>query len=151
YYIENAEKLGQRGTVVEKDAGHDLALIQLEKLPGGVRAVPFARKSPSPGENVHSIGASGVNPKNLEGTLWRYTCGRVRQVYQKDDDLGEFRRTSYVVETDAPTNKGDSGGPVVNDSLQLVALVSSYTLGKRSVSENIDVRELRALVKKYLN
>jgi HEAT repeat protein/S1-C subfamily serine protease len=150
YYGENQASLGIRGRVVERDAGHDMALIKLERVPDQARALPLAPKSPDTGQNVHSIGGSGVDLGTGGGTLWRYTHGQVRSVYEKKWDYhGGQHVESYIVETDSATNPGDSGGPMVNDRVQLVAIVSGGDLRLQSVSMNIDVREIRKLVLKY--
>src|SRR5262249_23682794 len=143
-YLDDFKKTGIKCEIVAKDSGHDLALVQLDSLPPYSPVVPLARKSPNIGANIYSVGASGVTPNRktgvLEGTLWRLTTGQVRQVYERDDDFGSFRVTSYVVETNAAVNRGDSGGPVVNDRGQMVAVVSSGRIHDRLVSHNIDVR-----------
>jgi S1-C subfamily serine protease len=147
YYLDNFKKAGLKGEIVAKDAGHDLALVQLSSLPAHSSIVPLARQSPNVGANVYSIGASGA----MDGALWRFTTGQVRQVYEKDYATASSRITSFVVETTAPINPGDSGGPVVNDRGHLVAVASSYKVTARSVSNNIDVREVRSLLLKYLS
>jgi HEAT repeat protein len=152
YYLDLGNDAFVRGAVVAKDAGHDLALIQLTALPANLQVLSVAARSPRPGENAYSLGASGIRPgkNHLEGALWRYTVGKVRQVYEDDLSVDAQRITSFIVETDAPTNPGDSGGPVVNDRVQLVAVVAAFNLGNRLVSCNIDVREVRAFLKKHL-
>jgi serine/threonine protein kinase/HEAT repeat protein len=150
YYGENAATLGIKVTVVARDPGHDLALLQLDAVPASARPLRLAPKSPKSGENVHSIGGSGVNLATGEGTLWRYTPGKVRSVYQKQWNYqGGQHVDSYIVETDSPTNPGDSGGPVVNNRGEMVALVSGGDRSKQLVSMNIDVREIRGLLEQY--
>jgi HEAT repeat protein/S1-C subfamily serine protease len=150
YYGENAASLGIKGKVVARDPGHDVALIQLESVPSYAQVVRFAPKPPKSGANVHSIGNSGVNLGTGGGTLWRYTPGQVRSVYEhKWNYPGGQRVESSIVETNSPTNPGDSGGPVVNDRVELIAIVSGGDPSKQLVSLNIDVRELRAFLKKY--
>src|SRR5581483_10453949 len=48
HYRRNADRLGIPGKVIHTDARQDLAVIQLEKLPEGVRALPLARQAPRP-------------------------------------------------------------------------------------------------------
>jgi HEAT repeat protein/S1-C subfamily serine protease len=153
YYGENVKTLGIKGRVVDRDPGHDLALIQLESVPAGARVVQFASKSPKPAENVHSIGGSGVELRTGAGSLWNYTPGKVRQILE---DHWEYaydsyvqRVNSYIVLTDSPTNPGDSGGPVCNDRVQLVAVVSGGKRDAQAVSMNIDIREIRAFLMKF--
>jgi HEAT repeat protein len=153
YYGENQDKLGIRGHVVARDPGHDMALIQLDSLPAQSPAVQLAPQSPEDGQDVFSIGGSGVDLRTGEGTLWRLTQGHVRSVYRKPWDYMDGQHVqhvdSWIVETDAATNPGDSGGPVANDRAQLVAIVSGGDRSKQLVSMNIDVREIRKLLLKH--
>jgi hypothetical protein len=139
-----------RGRVVASDRRRDLALIQLQSLPAGVQALPLAPRSSRPGEDVHSVGNSGLTGRIAEGSLWWYTRGNVRQVHTKKLRLARGVRVVRMVETQAPVNEGDSGGPVVNDRGELVGVTDSYTAGRRLVSQNIDVREVKDFVAESL-
>ncbi len=52
-----------------------------------------------------------------------------------------------ILETDAPVNPDDSGGAVVNDRCELVAVVSHGRLLNQLVSGHIDVEEVRYLLR----
>jgi HEAT repeat protein len=152
YYGENAASIGIKGEVVARDPGHDVALIKLASVPSYAKVVWFAPKPPKVGENANSIGNSGVNLRTGDGTLWRLTTGVVRQVYlNKWNYPGGQHVESSIVETSSPTNPGDSGGPVVNDKVELIAIVSGGDQSKQLVSLNIEVSELRAFLKKYFD
>jgi S1-C subfamily serine protease len=136
--------------VVARDPKRDLAVLQLEgPVPAEARAIKLAKDSPSPGQHVHSIGNPGAS-----GALWVYTEGSVRQVYRNkirtmDRETGKgFEIDARVVETQSPVNQGDSGGPVVNDKGELVAVVHGHlSEGQaRSMSIFIDVSEVRELL-----
>lgn len=152
HYARNWKGLAIAGRVVARDSMHDLALIQLASLPEGVQALRLETTSASPGQNATSVGASGVNVDSDEdeGTLWRYASGQVRQVYKRELVFRDQTINSYILETQSPTNPGDSGGPVVNDQIALVGVVSSLSVKDRLVTSNIDVREVRALLERYL-
>src|SRR5262249_5289669 len=110
YYARNAEKLGIPGEVIARDKKRDLALIELPELPKGAVDLVLAIRSPKPGETVHAIGSSGLK----DGVLWRYSKGEVRQVYPtkfkaRTSDGGALEVEATVVETQVPTNQGDSG------------------------------------------
>jgi len=136
--------------VVARDPKRDLAVLQLEgPVPAEARAIKLAKDSPSPGQHVHSIGNPGAS-----GALWVYTEGSVRQVYHNkihtmDRDSGKgFDIDARVVETQSPVNQGDSGGPVVNDKGELVAVVHGHLSDSqaRSMSIFIDVSEVRDML-----
>lgn len=144
----NRDKLGIPARVIARDQKRDLAVLELKGLPEGIPDMKVAAQSPKPGETVHAIGNSGLR----EGTLWRYSRGEVRQVYQatfksklKDGPILEIE--ALVVETQAPTNSGDSGGPVVNDKGELVALTQSHDPKGRLVTYSIDGSEIKAFLR----
>ncbi len=148
YYAKNAEKLGLAGEVIARDKKRDLALIELPSLPSGTLDMVLALRSPKPGETVHAIGSSGLK----DGVLWRYSKGEVRQVYPtkfkaRMSDGGALEVDALVVETQIPTNQGDSGGPVVNERGELVAVTQSNDTKQRLVSYSIDVNEVRTFLR----
>jgi S1-C subfamily serine protease len=135
-----------KGKVVARSPKADLALIQIERVPDGALPLYIARESPSPGQRLHSIGNPGASD-----ALWVYTQGTVRQVYHKTfrirGDDG-FEIDAKIVETQSPVNQGDSGGPVVNDRGELVAVTQGHLSDAqaRLVSIFIDVSEIRKLL-----
>ncbi len=143
YYIENGNKLGIRGKVIHSDTAHDLAVIELESVPSGVRPISIARQGVRPGQVVHAIGNSGVN----DGTLWRYSKGEVRSVYQRKAKTlygkgQEIDLDSKVVESQIPSNQGDSGGPLVNDRGELVAVTQGNKPQEQLISFGIELSEI---------
>ena len=128
YYLENQKKLHEngravRGKVILRREKSDLALIELDNLPDGIRALPLCDRSPAPGENVHSIG----NRQDAEA-LWLYTAGTVRQRGNLSD--GYFWRGKKIAAevpcliVQSPINQGDSGGALVNDRAEVVGVLS---------------------------
>jgi S1-C subfamily serine protease len=132
------------GQVIARDSARDLALIELGALPSDVQELPLAPRSPEPGEAVHSIGNSGLADR---GMLWRYTRGSVRLVYPERLRTASGVMAVRMVETQSPVNKGDSGGPVVNDRGELVGVARAYATLERLVSENTDVLEVKKFLK----
>lgn len=141
HYLDNVKKLGIRGRIIATDRKRDLALIQLERLPDNVKAIELATASISPGEDVKSVG----NPGSTDA-LWVYTSGTVRSVYQKQFRTGAGEHNFKVVETQAPINSGDSGGPVLNSAGQLVAVAQAIAPNARLVSYCIDISEVKTFM-----
>jgi S1-C subfamily serine protease len=136
------------GKVVFRDSKKDLALIQLALLPKGAKELPLAAKSPRPGQRLHSIGNPGVS-----GALWAYNFGTVKQLSTKQgrtSGADGFEIDAKVVETTSPLNPGDSGGPVVNDAGELVAVTQGHVSEGRAqgagVSIFIDVSEVKRIL-----
>jgi serine protease Do len=138
HYADSIKTIGVRGRVIAVDRKRDLALVQLDKLPEGAKAIPLAQASANPGEKVASIG----NPGSSDA-LWVYTEGTVRSVYKKQFRTGAGDHDFRVVETQAPINTGDSGGPVVNEAGELVAISQAISPNARLVSYSVDISEVR--------
>ena len=141
HYKGNIKTLGIPGRVLTVDRKRDLALIELERLPKGVQEIKLAESSPGPGEDIQSIGNPGSS-----GALWVYTSGTVRSVYQKQFSTEVGEHDFMVVETQSPINSGDSGGPVVNNKGELVAISQAISPKARLVSYSVDVSEIRTLL-----
>lgn len=134
WYRKNGKKF--TGKVIDRSTSLDLALVQLDGVPDNAVALKMAEKSPLPGERLFVLGGL---PAGSEG-LWIMGTGEVRQVYRRSHANGHLAR---VVETQVPTNGGNSGGAVVNDRLQVVAVVEGEMLKATLVRMFIDVNEVR--------
>jgi serine protease Do len=141
HYVDNAKTLGLAGRVLGVDRKRDLAVLQLERLPEGVKAIKMAADSPKPGEEVESVGNPGASD-----ALWVYTSGTVRSVYKKQFRTGAGDHDFMVVETQSPINTGDSGGPVVNSAGELVAIAQAISPSGRLVSYSVDITEVKAFL-----
>ncbi len=145
-YYKDRASLAINGRVVARDKRADLALIQLERVPEGIVAVPVSLTSAEPGQAVHSIGNTGKSD-----ALWGYLQGKVRTVADKKwkAQLEPGRVLEFhakVVETDSATNPGDSGGPLVNEKGELVGVTQGGALDAQLLSTFIDVSEVRRLM-----
>ncbi|TWT87662.1 Periplasmic serine endoprotease DegP precursor [Pseudobythopirellula maris] len=138
HYLKNVRKLGVRGRIVAVDRKRDLALLQLDRLPEGAKAIELAEKSTSPGTGVDSIGNPGTSD-----ALWVYTSGTVRAVYKKQFRTGVGEHEFTVVETQSPINTGDSGGPVVDATGKLIGVSQAIAKRGNLVSYCVDVTEIR--------
>jgi S1-C subfamily serine protease len=149
---ETARYLGRnslpaiRGKVIDRRPNIDLALIQLESVPLQARAMPLSAKGSREGQTVHVIG----NSNYASGAMFGCVSGQVRNVYTKEAGPTSSL-AGRVVLTSVATNRGDSGGPVINDAGELVAIVSQGTTGdgkssQQVVDYSIDVSEVRSLL-----
>jgi S1-C subfamily serine protease len=145
---------GIPGKVKFTEPSKDLALIELSSIPRGTPALKLAKDSPSPGDKIHSIGSPGVS-----GALFAYTDGSVKAVYQKKmraqskpNDPDAFLIDAKIIETSSATNKGDSGGPLMNDKAELVGVTQGMLVGGddvRAISYFVDVSEVRGVLKNH--
>lgn len=155
FYIANFQKLQKAGyattgRVVLANPGIDLAVIRLDSpVPSGIVPLPLAREGAKPGQNLHSIGASGVNLTRFDGALWRYSAGRARTVYDFKLSLDGLQSVNCrVLETDMPINPGDSGSAVVNDRGELVGVNFATQSTRRAVSFAVDLGVVKPAVEK---
>jgi S1-C subfamily serine protease len=147
-YQDLLEQIGVRGKVIATDQSCDLAIIQLPKetpLPPGTPGLKLAKDSPEPSERVHSIGSPGISV-----ALFNYTEGSVKAVGHKEWKVDSLFIRAKVIETNSATNRGDSGGPLLNDKAELVGVTQGFTSsGPNSapVALFIDVSEVKAMLK----
>jgi len=154
YGFAKKKTLAIPGKVVYANRLQDIALVELTDLPPNVIAVPLAKTLPRPGDNVHVIGNSTFN----RGGLFSYSTGCVRNSYFFKQ-VPEFDRNRggklfltpcnffYSLAHHAPTNRGDSGGPVLNDKGELVSIISQGTTGsgegEQVIDQSVHLLELR--------
>jgi hypothetical protein len=149
-YSKHRQTLSIPGEVVYFDRTKDIAVVQLVKVPAGVKGIPLSAVDAGPGDRVHLVG----NSTFFDGGAFDYCAGAVRNNFY-------MHRTAvtpanfpvrdlifYTMCNDIPSNHGDSGGPTVNSKGELVAIVSRGTPdpGNNSiqvVDTSIHLRELR--------
>ena len=94
----------------------DLALLKLEGRPGALKTVPLGDSSAvEAGDPVVAIG----HPE--QGGLWTLTQGVVSTVIA---NLGEVQGKD-VFQTDASINRGNSGGPLLNNRGAMIGVNTS--------------------------
>lgn len=114
------------GKVVAKDVRLDLALIKVQDRGHPVRF--YDRKELPLGETVDVIG----HPKRLEFTLTR---GIVSTIREHESIMGVKGKPVLYVQTDAPINSGNSGGPLFYGDL--VVGVNDWVVSKH-VAEGLN-------------
>ena len=141
WYSRNAKL--RVATVIACSKQRDLALLKVKDVPANVVALKLASRSPVAASRLHSIGGK---PRGTT-RMWTYTFGKVRGVGDRKTALGLKCR---MVECQMPINKGNSGGPIVNDYLELVAVVEGGEVDPmvKDVTFHVDVQEVRHFLKK---
>jgi hypothetical protein len=100
--------------VIRTDAAADLALIKVD-LPSEATVVVLSAETKSEsGEQVTVIGSPGVGNQVLDQTM---TTGIVSNPQREIDGL-------LFIQTDAPVNPGNSGGPMFDERGLVIGLVS---------------------------
>jgi S1-C subfamily serine protease len=104
-------------TVIASDAKNDVALLELKGKPGEkFHAIKFAREDDLLlGETVIAMG----NPLGLGGTVTRGILSSKNRVAWREGEQVTYRNW---LQTDAPINHGNSGGPLVNLKGELIGI-----------------------------
>ncbi len=112
------------GRVVASDPGLDLAVVRLDAAPPDEAApLPFAKEPARPEQQLHTVGASGVDLARGEGALWRYSAGKARAVADRRVVLDGVQPVACrMVEADLSIGAGGSGGAVASDAGELVGV-----------------------------
>jgi S1-C subfamily serine protease len=104
--------------VLGVDPHSDLAALSAESVPETAASVAFSDESATVGQSVLAIG----NPYNLEGTV---TKGIVSGVNRSIPAPSGYDIPD-AIQTDAPVNPGNSGGPLVAvDDGEVLAVINS--------------------------
>ncbi|MGA0605545.1 S1C family serine protease [Phenylobacterium sp. VNQ135] len=110
----------RRAKVIRRDELTDLALIQVEEVPAGVTPLAVGNSTTvQVGADVHAIG-------HPTGEAWTYTRGIVSQVRRAYNwqPKGDVKHEATVIQTQTPLNPGNSGGPLLNDQLEIIGINS---------------------------
>lgn len=143
YYVQNIPKIPVK--IIATDDVRDLALVQADSLPDGIAALRLAAESPEAGDRLHSLAGF---PRGSQG-LFIYTQGTARAIYKRGIANG---KSIQVLETQMPLNQGNSGGPILNDEADVVAVFEGLMIdpGVQLVNMSIDLKEVRAFLEEAL-
>jgi putative serine protease PepD len=100
-----------QASILKTDAAHDLALLRLQGVSGLTAATLGDSSTLEVGDTVLAFGS----PLGLTGTV---TSGIVSALDRSAEDLGQ----SGLIQTDAPINSGNSGGPLVDTAGRVVGI-----------------------------
>ena len=128
--------------VLQRSERRDLAHLQLAQLmPQSATVVPLASVMPRVGQDVFAIG----HPKAY---LWSFGQGVVSQIrpdyeWRYQDGIP---RSATAIQTQAPINPGDSGGPLLNAEGAVVGIVVGSASDTDGVSFAVAVQHLREVL-----
>ena len=128
--------------VLQRSERRDLAHIQLAQLmPQTATVIPLASVLPDVGQDVFTIG----HPKAY---LWSFGQGVVAQI--RPDYEWKYRdgipRSATTIQTQAPVNPGDSGGPLLNDDGAVVGIMVGSAMETEGVSFAVSVQHVREVL-----
>ena len=113
--------------LVGSDPSTDLAVLKVNMKASALTPLPLGDSDAvEVGDSVVAIG----NPFGLSRTA---TAGIVsalqRQITAPEDALGNQYAIDHVIQTDAPINKGNSGGPLINPSGEVIGVNAQIETG----------------------
>ncbi|MER6628337.1 trypsin-like peptidase domain-containing protein [Streptomyces sp. NPDC000987] len=112
-----------KATVVGRDSGYDLAVVQVEGV-SGLKPMPLGNSdNVQVGDPVVAIGA----PFDLEGTVTSGIISAKERPITAGGESGDGSDVSYVdaLQTDAPINPGNSGGPLLDSQARVIGINSA--------------------------
>ena len=128
--------------VLQRSEQRDLAIIRLaQPPPPTATAIPLASAMPAVGQEVFTIG----HPKTY---LWSFGQGVVSQIradYQWSYQDG-IRRSATTIQTQAPVNPGNSGGPLLDGQGGVVGIVAGSASEADGVHFAVSVQHVRELL-----
>lgn len=105
-------------TVVGSAPDYDLAVVKLEQIPPGLRAIALGSSNDLRiGQTVYAIG----NPFGMARTLTQGIISALDRQLPTTD----VREISGVIQTDAAINPGNSGGPLLDTAGRLIGVASA--------------------------
>ena len=111
------------------DQARDILVARISLA--GKPIVPLASSLPRKGELVVALGA----PHGLSFTATRGIISAIRSTAEMRNDLGDTSLEGTWIQVDAALSPGNSGGPLVNDRGQVVAM---STLASRGSAQNLN-------------
>ena len=114
--------------VVGYDTTDDVALLQLQGA-SGLKTVSLGDSAKvKVGQNVLALGNAGGRgglPSTAQGTVQ----GLNRTIQASDSSAGTQETLRGMIQTDAPIQEGDSGGPIVNSAGQVIGMDTAANSG----------------------
>jgi S1-C subfamily serine protease len=121
-----------KARIVGSDASTDLAVLQVDARSRALAPLPFGNSDRvSVGDSVVAIG----NPLGYDRSV---TAGIVSAVQRAITAPNQYP-IDHVIQTDAPINHGNSGGPLINSGGQVVGVTAKIATGDTGGDGNIGI------------
>ncbi len=120
--------------VLGTDATDDVALLQIQGVSGLATVSPGDSSKVAVGDPVLAIG----NALDLQGppTVTQGTVSALGRTITASGGAGGSETLNGLIQTDAPISPGNSGGPLVNGSGQVIGITTAAATGGSQDSSN---------------
>ncbi|MHB1134692.1 MAG: S1C family serine protease [Chloroflexota bacterium] len=132
----------REGTLLGTDSANDLALLRVSDLPSGI---PVATLGDSASLRVGDPAIAIGSPFGLEQTVTQGIISAVNRTWQS----GGGRTLRGLIQTDAPVNPGNSGGPLLNAAGEVVGitnLIESPVRGSVGIGFAVPINTAKSLM-----
>ena len=122
----------------------DIAILKLANTPKDLSVLRLATTTPRKGEMAATFGA----PKGLSFTFSRGLVSAIRTFGELSDTLGvSLDKNVKLIQTDAAISMGNSGGPLVNQTGEVIGINSFYFAKGQNLNFAISSLEVIAAMK----
>ncbi|MEP7158707.1 MAG: trypsin-like peptidase domain-containing protein [Chloroflexota bacterium] len=130
-------------TVVATDEAHDLAVIRAD----GGTLTPMALGDSDKIEVGQTVLAIGSPLGEFTETVTRGIVSALdRSITVADEQTGQPKRLSGLIQTDAAINPGNSGGPLIDERGQVVGINSAVSRAAEGIGFAIPINAAKQLV-----
>lgn len=115
------------------DPSRDIAIAKIDGI--GLPVIPLASDNPRKGEAVMALGS----PLGLSFTATRGIVSAIRTSVEMSRELGDKDIKGTWIQVDAALSPGNSGGPLINESGQVVAMSTLASGGGNAQNLNFGI------------
>ncbi len=113
--VTTSDKHKYKAQVLNRDRGHDLALLQIQGSSNLQPATLAESTNLVVGQQVYAIG----NPFGFNGTMTRGIISAIRSI-----EMPSGNKIEDAIQTDASVNPGNSGGPLLNSHGEVIGITT---------------------------
>lgn len=125
-------------TLIGEYAQDDLAVVKIEGA-----GFPVLKCGDSDALRVGDLAIAVGNPSGAEGG-WTTTHGIISALDRRvENSVENFSGVMKMIQTDAPVNPGNSGGPLCNANGEVIGIVTQKLLGYEAIGFAIPINEAK--------
>ena len=137
-------------TEIGGDSNHDVAVLQIQGASGFATAPIGNSSSVHIGDSVTALGNAegrGGSPAVVTGQVTA-----LQQTIQASDETGNSIETlNGMIQTNAPIQPGDSGGPLINSNGQVIGMDTAASGGRRGPQPGTAIESFAIPINTALN